>query len=93
MENFMRRWIDMVREKRGFTYLGVLFERQHDFGCSVPPCGYVFRHETSLGARWLGSLDGPCEAEVADLEVAVGVEEEIGGLKIPMDDIGRVQRL
>lgn len=92
MEIFMRKRIDMVR-KTWFTHLRVLFERQHDFGSSVPPCGYVFRHETSLCARWLGGLDGTCETEVTDLEVAVGVEEEIGGLEIPMNNIRRMQRL
>ena len=82
----------MVR-KTWFTHLGVLFERQHNFGCSVPPCSYVFSHETSFRSRWLGSLNGACETEVADLEVAIGVEKEVGGLEIPMDDIGRVQCL
>ena len=28
-----------------------------------------------------------------DLEVAVGVEEEVGGLEVPVDDVGAVHRL
>ena len=87
------RKLDRYGWETWFAYLGVLFERQHNFRCSVPPCGYIFCHETSLGTGWFGSLDGTCETEIADLEVAVGVEEEVGGLEIPMNDIGRVQCL
>ena len=35
----------------------------------------------------------PCEAKVADLEHAVGVDQKVSRLDVPMDDLGRVQVL
>lgn len=35
----------------------------------------------------------PGEAEVADLEVAVGVQQQVGGLQIPVQHIRRVDVL
>ena len=74
-------------------YLGILLERQHDLWCAVPASCDVFSHETSLCARGLGCLDGSCEAEIADLEVAVGVEQEIRWFQITMYNIGGVKSL
>ena len=75
------------------AYLRVLLEGKHDFWRAVPSCRDVFRHETRLRARGLGGLDRPCEAKVADLEVAVGVQEQVRGLKVAVDDVGGMQRL
>lgn len=33
------------------------------------------------------------QAEVADGEVAVGVDQEVGGLQVPVEDVGGVQVL
>ena len=71
--------------------LGVLLEREHDLGGAVPPRRDVFGHEPRLGARGLGGLDGPRQPEVAHLEIAVGVEEEVRGFEIAVDDVGRVE--
>ena len=75
------------------THLGILLEREHDLRRAVPPRRDVFGHEPSLGARGLRGAHGPREAEVAHLEVAVGVEEQIRGLEIAVDNVRRVQRL
>ena len=77
----------------GSKHLGILLKGQHDFGRAVPPRGDVFSHESSFRARRLGGLDGPSETKVTNLEVAVGVEEQIGRLEVAVDDIGGVEGL
>jgi len=73
--------------------LGVLFECEHDFRRSVPPGSNVFSHKTSLRSRWFSSFDRPRETEIADFEITIGVQKQVRGFKITMDNIGRVQRL
>lgn len=54
--------------------LCVFLECQHDLWSTVPACGDVFSHEAAV------VIGGGCragEAEVADFQVAVGVEKEI----------------
>jgi hypothetical protein len=69
---------------------GVFLERKHDLRCSVPTRSNVFRHET----RVVFSRGGRSrETKVADLEIAIGVKQQVGRLKITMQDIGRVHRL
>lgn len=75
------------------AYLGVLLEGQHDFWGAVPSRRHVFRHEPCFSAGWLGGLDGSRETEIADFEIAVGVEEEVGGFEIAVDDIGGMKSL
>ena len=50
-------------------------------------------HEARLSSVGLCGPDRSSESKVADLEVAVGVEEEIARLEIAVDDVGRVHRL
>ena len=80
---------DRIRE----SDLCVLLEGEHDFGCAVPAGSDVFCHEARLCAGWLCGLDGASETKVADLEIAVGVEEEIRGLEISVYDISGVEGL
>ena len=48
----------------------------------------------SLGQRFVALvLDASSETEVADGEVAVGVEHEIGGLEVSMQHVGAVDVL
>ena len=89
-----RSSVDMTdRIRSGFTDLCVLLEGQHDFGSAVPPRGNVFRHEARFRAGWFGSLDGSGKAKVADFEVAIGIEEEIRGFEITVDDISGMECL
>ncbi len=53
----------------------------------------IFSHEAGFRAGGLRGLHRPRESEIADLEVAVGVEKQIRWFEITVDDIGRVQRL
>jgi hypothetical protein len=59
----------------------VLLPREHDLRCSVVPCGDIAGH---LGVLYTG------ESEIANLEIAVLVDEDVTGLQITMDDTGRV---
>jgi len=59
----------------------VLLPREHDLGCSVVSRGNVSGH---LGVLYTG------ETEVADLEIAVFVYEDVAGLQITVDNTSRV---
>ena len=59
----------------------VLLPRQHDLRRAVVSSRNVARH---LGILQAG------EAEVADLEIAVLVDEDVAGLEVAVDDAGRV---
>ena len=64
--------------------------RQHDLRRSVPPRRNVFGHEAGI---LLCRLDASRQAKVANLKVAVGVEQEVGRLEVAVDDVGRVEGL
>lgn len=59
----------------------VLLPGKHDFRCAVVARRDVARHLRILDAR---------EAKVADFEVAVFVDEDVGGLEVAVDDARRV---
>jgi len=58
--------------------------REHDLGCAVVARGDIACH--------LDVAD-PCEAKVADLEVAVLVDEHVARFEVAVDDVGRVHVL
>jgi hypothetical protein len=57
---------------------------EHDFGSAVVSCGDVASH--------LGILNSS-EAKIANLEIAVFVDQNVAGLEITVDDAGRVDIL
>ena len=59
----------------------VLLPCEHDLRCSVVSRGDVAGHLRVLYT---------CQAEVADLEVAILVHEDVGGFEVSVDDAGRV---
>lgn len=67
--------------------LGVLLEGQHDFWRSVPTSGDVFGHETRVVLLRSGRSS---ETEIANLQVTVGVEKQVGGLQVTVKDVGGV---
>lgn len=75
------------------AHLCVHLEGEHDLGCAVPPRRDVLGHEPCLLAARVGRARAACETEVADLEVAVGVQEEIRRLEVAVDDVCAVHRL
>lgn len=80
------------RNRQLQTYLGVHLERQHDLRCTVPSRGNVFRHQPDLLARRRRCLHAPRQPKITDLKITVGIQEEIRGFEIPVDDIGAMDR-
>jgi hypothetical protein len=74
----------------------VVCKTQHNFGCSVPSSSDVLRHE-SLATSGLGSTAiravASSQTKIADLEFAVGVDEEIPRLEITVENVGGVDVL
>ncbi|GER42986.1 HipA protein [Striga asiatica] len=64
----------------------VIVAREEKLGGAVPASDHVLGHEAAIGAAGAG------QPEVADLEVAVGVDEEVPGLKVPVENV-RVHQL
>jgi len=70
---------------------GVVGETKHDFRRTVPSGGDIFRHETLVS----GSLRGTAtrgvssrESKVTNLELTVGIDQEVSWLEIAMKDVG-----
>lgn len=68
--------------------LCVALEAEHDFGRAVPAGGDVFGHVASVLLRVDGKATG--EAEIANLELAVGIDEQVTGLQVAVQDVGGV---
>lgn len=68
----------LIRRRTGDV---VLLPREHDLGRAVVPRRDVTRH------LWVCE---PGQAKVANLEIAVLVDEDVGRLEIPVDDARRV---
>ena len=47
----------------------------------------------NLLRRALDAAEAPCETEVAELDRAVLVDEDVGGLEVTMDDLALVEEL
>lgn len=73
------------------TSLGVALEAQHNLGRTVPSGGDIFRHVSGVFLRVDGEATG--EAKVANLELAVGVDEQVAGFQVSVQNIGRVNVL
>lgn len=73
------------------TSFGIVLERQHDFGSAIPSRGNVFRHVASV----LFGINGETtrKTEVANLELAVGIDQQITGLEITVENVRRVDVL
>lgn len=66
-----------LRQLTGFR---VTLEAQHDLRCTVPSGSHVLGHITSI----LVGIDRETsrKTEIADLELAVGIDQQITGLQI-----------
>jgi len=63
---------------------------EHDLGRPVPPGRHVLRQEARVVVFWVGHS---CQPEVAYLEITRGVQQQVTGLQVPVEDIGRVNVL
>ena len=70
--------------------LGVFFERQHDFRGPVPPGGDVFGHESRI---IVGARRGPRETEIADFQVAIGIQQQVGRFQVAVKNVRRMHGL
>lgn len=73
------------------TGFGVALEAQHNLGRTVPSRGDVLRHVSGILLGVDGKATG--KAKVADLELAVGVNEQVAGLQVSVEDVGGVDVL
>lgn len=76
----------------------VVCKAQHDLGGAVPSGRDVLGHEALVRGAFLlrrtaGGRVSPRKSEVADLELAVGVDKEVSGLEIAVKDVGGVDVL
>lgn len=70
--------------------LGVFLECQHNLRGTVPASGHIFRHEARVVVG-RGSRAG--QTEITHFQITVGVEQQIGGLEITVQDVGGVHGL
>ena len=64
---------------------------QENLGGSVPAGGdFLSEHNVLLRAI---SGKTPGQAEIANLQMAIGIDEYVAGLEVPVDDLSRVQIL
>lgn len=74
--------------ERKRTSFGIALEAQHDLGSTVPTGSDIFCHVTGV---LLGiNREASCETKVANLELTIGVDEQISWLQISVEDVGRV---
>lgn len=79
------------RGSAGRTGFGVALEAEHDLRGAVPPRCDVFGHVACVFLWIDGEAAG--EAEVADLEFAVGIDEQVARLQISVQDVRGVDVL
>ena len=70
------------------TRSGVVLEAEHNLGSAVPPRRDVFCQVAGVLVRVDGEAAG--ESKVADLKLAVGVDEEVTGLQVAVKHVGGV---
>ena len=64
------------------TGFRIALEAQHDLRRSVPSRRNVFSHIPSILLRVYAETS--CETEVANLQLAIGVNEQVAGLQVAM---------
>lgn len=70
------------------TGFRVALEAQHDFRRTVPSCGDIFRHVSCILLRVDGETTG--QTEIANLQLAIRVDEKVSGLQITVQNVGRM---
>ena len=73
------------------TGFGVALKAQHDLGRAVPARRHVLSHVARILLRVHRKTAG--QSKIADLELAVGVDQQVAGLQVAVQHIGRVDVL
>lgn len=79
----------MIKGKH--TGLSVALETQHDFGSSVPAGGYIFGHVPRIFLWVHRETSG--QTKITNLQLAIGVDEQISRLQVSMKHVRRVNIL
>jgi hypothetical protein len=64
---------------------------QQQFGCPIPASGNIIGHDSHLIFVWF--LEESHQSKVTELRITFLVDEDVGGLEIPVDDVGVVQEV
>lgn len=78
-------------KKTPHTGFRVALEAQHDLGRTVPSRGDVFGHVTGI-LLWV-DREASSQTKVANLELAVCIDQQVSGLEITVQHVGRVDVL
>jgi hypothetical protein len=81
---YARRW-----EIR--TRFGVVLEAEHDLGRAVPPRRDILSHVPSILLRV--DREAARQAKIANLELAIGIDEQVARLQVAVQHVGRVDIL
>lgn len=73
------------------TCFGIALEAQHDLRRTVPSGCDVLGHVTCV-LLWV-NRETTSQAEVTNLELAVGIDQQVTGFEIAVQDVGRVDVL
>lgn len=73
------------------TCFGIALEAQHNLRCTVPSGCNVLGHVACVLLRVDRETTG--QAEVTNLELAVGIDQQVTGFEIAVQDVGRVDVL
>jgi hypothetical protein len=72
------------KEKKTFTH--VVCKAEHNLRCAIPPRRDIFGHEPLL----LRLIKPASKSKIANLKLAVRVNEQVARLKIAVQHVGRV---
>jgi hypothetical protein len=70
------------------TGFGITLEAQHNLRCTVPSRCNVFCHVSSI-FLWV-NREPSSQSKITNLQFTVGIDQQISGLQISMEDVGRV---
>ena len=73
-------------QKSKHTGFGVALEAQHNLGRSVPPGSHILSHVPRILFGVHGEATG--QTKIANLELAVCINEQVTGLEITVEHIG-----
>ena len=80
---------DETPQRPYVNFLAVIFAAQQQFGRPIPPRGDIIGHNNQLLVG--GLLLEPHESEVAKFGLAVLINEDVGRLEVPVDEVGVVE--